>query len=181
MKYYEAVKPVTVTGFAMDISARMEAQERLSKSEASYYLPAEQSGFELGLFSPEGIVKYFNSKALADLGGRAEDFEGKNVSDIFGIEKGSIELKRFKGAVETGSGKDYEDEVHLPSGDRFFLSNVSCVFDSAGNVTGIQVLSHDISERKKNGSKAALFEEDAGATEQTHERNQRKRKITTGT
>jgi PAS domain S-box-containing protein len=148
-KYDESGRPRTVAGFAIDISARMEAQERLEKTEARYQLLAEQSGIGIGLFSPEGRVMYYNTKALANLGGKAEDFLGKDFFETFGEERGSIYMKRITESIETGINKDYEDKLSSPSGNYCFLSNFSRLCDASGKVIGVQILSHDITERKK--------------------------------
>jgi PAS domain S-box-containing protein len=148
-KHDESGGPKTVAGFAIDISARMEAQERLQKTEARYQLLAEQSGIGIGLFSPDGKVMYYNSRALANLGGKSEDFIGKGFIETFGEEKGNNYLKRIKESIKTGVNKDYEDYLSTSSGNYCFLSNFSRLCDSSGKVIGVQILSHDITERKK--------------------------------
>jgi PAS domain S-box-containing protein len=148
-KYDEHGKPVTVTGFAMDITARMLVQENLRKSEAKYELLAEQSGIGIGLFSPEGKVMYFNTKALANLGGTAEDFYGKPVIELFGDSIGRAYMNRIKEAIGREKSKDYEDNLTTPSGTYCFLSNLSRFADSSGNIIGVQIISHDITDRKR--------------------------------
>jgi len=148
-KFDKEGRPETVTGFVMDITASLQIQESLQKSEAKYQLLAEQSGIGIGLFSEEGKVLYYNNRALANLGGKLEDFLGKDFVETFGQEKGSNYMKRIKESIETGIVKDYEDNLSTPSGDYCFLSNFSRLCDASGKVIGVQVLSHDITERKK--------------------------------
>ncbi|MCK4657802.1 MAG: helix-turn-helix transcriptional regulator, partial [candidate division Zixibacteria bacterium] len=51
--------------------------------------------------------------------------------------------------IETGEGLEAEDMVELPMGNRWFWSNMQPARDADDNIIGIQVISHDITDRKQ--------------------------------
>jgi PAS domain S-box-containing protein len=132
-----------------NISDLLFVQEELGKSEERYRVLSEHGGIGIGLYSYDGEILFFNNKALQNLDGRLEDYIGKNLITVFGEEAGNNILRRVRLTVDTGESYDYEDFFESPSGKYWFLSNHTAVYDSAGDLMGVQVLAHDITKRKK--------------------------------
>ena len=63
---------------------KFHAEENLKHSEEKYRLLSEQSGVGVGLYSKDGIILYYNNRALENLGGKSEDYIGKSLLDVFG-------------------------------------------------------------------------------------------------
>lgn len=136
-------------GVDKDVTAKKKTEKQLRDSEERYRMLAEQGGIGIGLYDYNGKILYYNNKALRNLGGKAEDYIGRSLIETFGEEAGNKYLRRVRMAVKTGKACDYEDEFESPSGKYCFLSNHSPAYDSAGNIIGVQVIAHDITERKK--------------------------------
>jgi signal transduction histidine kinase len=83
------------------------------------------------------------------MGGKASDFIGKSISEVFDKASAKEYLKRFRKVIRTDKSFEYEDNIQTPSGDYWFLSNHTRVCSPTGELIGIQVLAHDITERKK--------------------------------
>ena len=128
---------------------RMETELVLKASEEKYRLLLENSGIGVGVYTLEGNIMLFNQKALDNLGGKAEDFTGKNLKEVFGEPTASAYLSRFEEVVNSETSLEYEDFVSLPAGNKWFLSNYSKIKNDEGEIIGIQVLAHDITERKQ--------------------------------
>jgi len=127
----------------------IQAEKEIKESEEKYRILLENSGIGVGVYSVDGKVLLFNQKALQNLGGKMEDYEGKSLIEIFGEETGSVYLKRMQDASKSDKSLEFEDSIHSPSGDYWFLSNHTRIKNTNGDIIGIQVLSHDITERKK--------------------------------
>ena len=127
---------------------RSLAVENLKQSEEKYRLLSEQSGVGVGLYSKDGIILYYNSQALANLGGKAEDFVGKSLLEVFGKKDGKKYLNRVKESIRLRKNLVFEDHFNSPSSTYWFASNHSLYSNSNGEVIGVQVVSHDITERK---------------------------------
>lgn len=58
-------------------------------------------------------------------------------------------MKRFRDVANTAQGGKFEDLVELPSGSQWFGSNIQPVTDTDGNIFAVQIISYNITERKK--------------------------------
>jgi hypothetical protein len=132
-----------------DITESREASQKLVESEEKYRLLLESSGIGVAVYSPAGEILLLNKKAAENLGGNIEDFKGKFLSDLFEKNMANEFLSRIKVALKTESSLEYEDFVKLKSGNYWFLSNHARIKNATGQVIGVQVLAHDITERKK--------------------------------
>lgn len=145
-------KPVRDREFAFTVERALykhQMETRLRESEERYRLLFETAGIGIGYFTPAGKLLFFNKTAAQNMGGRPEDFEGQTIFDLFGEEAGAFYMDRIRAAVQSEEGQEYEDYVSLPSGDRWFLSNYTVVKDASDHVAGVQIISHNITERKQ--------------------------------
>jgi PAS domain S-box-containing protein len=148
-----------INGLVFDITERKIAEQSLQHSEEKYRLILENSGIGVGVYSTDGKIQLFNKKALENLGGKSEDYVGKTLAEVFGPEAAAIYSERFKKAARSETSLEFEDFVQLPSGEHCFLSNYSKITNAKGEIIGIQVLSHNISERKQAEAAVKASEE----------------------
>lgn len=133
-----------------DITERKIAEEKQKEIEERYHLLAEQSDAGVGLYSPDGIIIYFNNKALKNLGGNIEDFVGKSLTDVFGKKEGTKYFKRVREGIRLNKTLVYEDQFESPTGKYWFSTSNSLFRNSKGEVIGIQAVSIDITHSKEN-------------------------------
>jgi PAS domain S-box-containing protein len=135
-------------GTCIDVSQRKLIEDRMRESEERFRLLSEQSGIGIGFYSPEGKILYFNNRALANLGGKAEDYYGKSLIEVFGKKLGSEYTRRIRKVIKTGQSHEFEDSFSSPTGIYYFLSNHAPVYKPDGKIVGVQVLAHDLTRRK---------------------------------
>lgn len=146
--------------YATDINDRIAAQNALRESEEKYRLLHEKSGFGVGYYAPDGTIISFNRVAAAHMAGKPEDFAGKTLFDIFPKEAAEEYMRRLKLALEESQEVEFEDEVDLPSGKKWFYSKYAVIRDIDASVIGVQIISQDITDRKNVEEELKLREAD---------------------
>jgi PAS domain S-box-containing protein len=139
---------IGVFGIARDITERRHAEEELRKSEEKYRLLIDSSDHSITVFNRDGLLQLINIKGAKNLGATPEDLVGKSIYELF-PDKADVLVERNLQIIESGVGNHFEDVFELPLGERWFWSNLQPVKDPHGQVRGVQIISYDITKRKK--------------------------------
>jgi PAS domain S-box-containing protein len=126
----------------------LEANDQLSESEEKYRSIIENAGTPITYYDPDGNIVLINTIGAALLGGTPEELIGKSVYEAL-PNIADAARERTQWVMRSGRGKEYEDYVELPTGKRWFMSNVQPVKDADGEIFAIQVISQEITERKE--------------------------------
>ncbi len=126
-----------------------KAQAALKESEERYRSLFEHSGLGIGYYSPEGDIISYNNQAASNMGGKPEDFNGKNIFDLFPKEVANVYFNRIVKALESDISQTYEDYVPETIPPRYYISTYLRVLNSQGDVVGVQITSLDITEQKE--------------------------------
>ncbi|MBM4462595.1 MAG: PAS domain S-box protein [Chloroflexi bacterium] len=122
--------------------------EELQRSEERYRLLFDNYGDPITVYSIDGTLLMVNSVGVKNLGGKPEDFVGKSIYDLH-PEQASGYAEGFRQIAMSGKAIHFESEVEIPSGRRWFWSILQPVRDKSGKVYAVQIVSHDITERKQ--------------------------------
>ena len=132
-----------------DITDRKHADIALQQSEQKFRLLVEHAGLGVGYYDLEGRVLFFNNAALYLMGGKPEDYIGKNVIELYGKELGTQIFQRITQVARSKYPGEFEDLVALPTGTKWFMSNYARVYNASSDVIGVQIISQDVTERKQ--------------------------------
>ena len=138
----------------------------LAKSEKQYRHLVESLSQGLGYYEPNGRVIFFNKVAAKNMGGKPEDFVGKSFTELYGEEAGKVYLNRLKAACKTDEVLEYVDEVNLPNGHFWFKSLYSRILDENNDISGIQVISSDITKNKETEKKLTFLNSTLNAAQE---------------
>jgi PAS domain S-box-containing protein len=142
-----------IIGFIFDITHRKEHETGISESEEKHRLFMENSGLGIGYYDTEGKIINFNHEAIRNMGGKPSDYIGKNLTDVFGKEKGDFFIERLKLTAESEIPLKYEDLVLLGGRPGWYLSTHSRIYNKDNQIEGIQVISDNITELKDTEKK----------------------------
>lgn len=122
---------------------------KLRESEERYRLLHENAGIGIGYYKPDGEIISYNNVAARHMNGKPEDFAGKSIYDVFLKQEADFYMNRIRCAIESSTTHEYEDHLILPEGEKWFFSVFSRICNSQNKVIGIQIISQDITQRKK--------------------------------
>jgi len=137
-----------------DVSANKLSENNLLESEEKYRLLHENAGIGIGYYKVDGTIISFNNIAAQNMNGVPEDFKGKSIFEIFPKPEANFYFERIKKAALMEIPFSCEDEVCLPTSKKYFLSTYARIVDVNGEVDGVQILSHDITERRQAENEA---------------------------
>jgi len=129
---------------------RRKIEYELRESEEKYRLLYEYAGVGIGYYTPDGTVISYNKVAALNMNGKPEDFVGKSIYSLFPKDDADFYMDRIKKALNSETGQQYEDRIELPKEVRWFQSVFTRILDSRNKVSGVQIISTDITERKES-------------------------------
>lgn len=125
-----------------------KANSELQTSEEKFKMLFEYSGTANAFFNLEGKLIYQNTLSGKLLNGQTEDFIGKSLIQIFGETQGKIIEGRFNEIIKHPKTEVFESKFTLPSGNKWFKSIYQPVFNSANEISGLHIISQDITNEK---------------------------------
>jgi diguanylate cyclase (GGDEF)-like protein/PAS domain S-box-containing protein len=144
-------KGTHVIAFMRDATERKQAEEKLRESEALYESLVNQLPQNLYRIDRDGKVLFINKTLQQNLGVPLENILGKSAYELYPEDK-ALQYRAEDGQV-IASGKPLTlvDENRSPvTGQITYNEGIKIpIFDKDGNVSGIQGIFYDITERKQ--------------------------------
>ena len=145
----EKGKKISIQAILRDITESKNSARESIKQEHKLSVLLDSSLLGIEHYDLQGKVILINRKACERMKGKAKDFIGKEVDDIYGKRMGAVIKERMKEVRQSGENKIYEDLVEVPSGEKWFRSIYNRINDEEGTMVGLQILSDDITDKKK--------------------------------
>lgn len=142
-------KTTAIQVISEDNTKRVQTEQQLQKSELEYRRIVENATTPIVYHALDSTILVINTAGARNLGGIPSDFIGKSIEELFPLQAAEIK-DRISQVAKSGIGAtEFEDCVDLPSGKRWFSSNVQPVTDESDEVVAVQIISLDITERKQ--------------------------------
>lgn len=138
-----------ILGVSRDISERKKIEKNLIESEERNRLLIESAGMGIGYYDLDGTVLMLNRIGASQLKGKPEDFVGRSIKDIMNPEVKEKLMERIIIAAKSKESQVYEDHIIIPGQEKWFIFTFTRIENSDGEVSGVQVVSNDITTVKK--------------------------------
>ncbi len=142
-------RPTKLIGATIDVTDERTAEEALRLSEEKHRLLLEHSGLGVGYWDMQGKLLLANKAAADHLGTTPDRLIGKSMWDLIDEPSASKYMHRIRRVAESDRSHNYTDFVSLPTGDKWFLSNYARVRESGAGVTGVQIVSQNVTDWKE--------------------------------
>jgi PAS domain S-box-containing protein len=147
-----------IDGIMEDITARKEAAESLSLSEAKFRGLVDAAGAGVAATDVEGRLTYVNKTICGMTGYDEREVLGRPFSDFLDPDDASRLMELFLGAIDNPVGNQHlEFKLVRKDGGRIHCYSSPTPLVSQGEVIGFNAIITDISERKR--AEEALAEE----------------------
>jgi PAS domain S-box-containing protein len=147
------VSSILVLAFLIfSLLLRRQVQQKtreLRASQENYQLVFENSGTANAIFDLDYRLTLQNSLSQKLLGGEPGKALGKSALEIFGPEIGPTIVERLKRVSSSGVPESFDTEFELPAGNLWFHSTYQPIFNENRRIVGTQIISQNITERKK--------------------------------
>ncbi len=142
-------KRVGIQAITQDITDKKKTERKLKESEERYRLIIQSSDAAITFFDKQGNFTLINDIGAKRLGKKPKEIIGKSIYDFWPKEEADKHFKRFQKVMKSGKSADFEDSMEVPAGCFTFFTNIQPTKDADGRIVGVQLMSHDITERKK--------------------------------
>jgi PAS domain S-box-containing protein len=133
-----------------DLAAPAMDLERLRKKVEILEIVLGASADPIFSILEDGTYRYVNFAFSSHFDRSPEELIGRRIYDIFPAEEADRRMEVVRRAFATGETIVFDVRVPMArENDRFFITSVKPITDSAGKVTSVVCISKDITERKR--------------------------------
>ncbi len=137
------------SGFNLMAERIQKVLEELQSSEEKYKLLFESLAASVTVIDEKGIILMINNLGAKYFGGVPDNYIGKSLYKIF-PDSADMLVRRHAEIFESGQCGVFEDLLQLPYGEKkWFMSDIMVLKDTKSDSYSIQIISYDITERKK--------------------------------
>ncbi|MEN6575935.1 MAG: PAS domain-containing protein [Phycisphaerales bacterium] len=150
----------------VDISDRLELERGLMESEERYRTVVESAGEAIAIIDEQGVFLFMNGTAAQAMGGKASDFKGKTMWDLFPKAIADRQAGSIRRVIQSAEGVNLVVLSDVRGQPRWYNTTIQPLRDSTGRVTAGLMIARDIHELRTAQQELEAFREKMMRAEQ---------------
>ena len=130
-------------------SERKRTSDELRESEEKYRILVSESPDPTFSFTPEGQYRYVNRAFAEGVGKPVEDIIGQSIWDVFPKDEADKRFASLSQVFCTGNEKVIEVRVPRADSDRYYMTTITPIKNTRGEILSAFCSSKDITDRKQ--------------------------------
>lgn len=143
---------------AHDLTHR-QLQKAVRRSEEKYRALVESANQAIFIVDRSGVFRFMNGSSARQLGGKASDFIGRNMRDLFPADVARRHMANVLKALNSGDPLLSESETVLQGKRHWRETSLQPLRDEEGEYATVLGISTDITERKRAESSLKEYSE----------------------
>jgi len=135
----------SILGIVRDITRRKETEKRLKQSEEKFKALVKSTEDIIFLIDKQYILRGLYGKGLRKLGINQKDYQGKQITRLFDSKTTKVHIEALQKAFR-GEFRVLSWRIPSPSGERYFQTSLSPIYDEKGVIHSLVGIGRDISE-----------------------------------
>jgi len=149
--FFNLEKPVDPKKLKLTVEMaiyRHQMEIALRDNERKYKLLVENVDDPIVIIKNDGTFLLVNQSGAKYLGGVPDDFNGKNMLDVFPKQHADSQMRSVRNVIESGRGLVVDEKTIINGKERWFSNKLQPIIDSDGSIFSVQLIARDITNRK---------------------------------
>jgi len=149
--FFNLEKPVDPKKLKLTVEMaiyRHQMEIALRDNERKYKLLVENVDDPIVIIKNDGTFLLVNQSGAKYLGGVPDDFNGKNMLDVFPKQHADSQMRSVRNVIESGRGLVVDEKTIINGKERWFSNKLQPIIDSNGSISSVQLIARDITKNK---------------------------------